>query len=449
MYRILVLPLLFFTSLSGLAADDNWPQLRGAGALGVSDGKNLPTEWNTSKNVAWQRELPGRGWSSPIVWGDKMFLTTCVSSGQPEEAKKGLYFGGNRLKPPTAEHQWKVICLDLNDGKTRWERTVHKGVPSQSLHIKNSYASETPVTDGRHVYAYFGNVGIFCFDLNGKPVWSKRMRARPTRYAWGTAASPVLHEDRLYIINDNEAESYLMALDKSSGDEIWRVTRKEKSNWATPYVWVNDQRSEIITPGTGKTRSYDLEGKLLYEFGGASSITIATPYSKFGLLYVSSGYILDAKKPIWAIRPGATGDISLGKDQTKNDHVLWCQKQAAPYNPTTIIYGEQLYVLLDRGFITSYNALTGKQVYGRKRLPNGRAFTSSPWASDGNLFFLNEFGTTFVVQAGADFRLLQKNELAEEDMCMATPALAGDRLIIRTAERVYCIRTARSPKSRQ
>ena len=442
MHRILVLSFLFFASFDSLQADDNWPRLRGPGALGVSDGNNLPTEWNSSKNVAWKRDLPGRAWSSPIVWGNQIFLTTCVSSGQPEEPKKGLYFGGNRLKPPTAVHEWKVFCLGLTDGRIQWERTVHTGVPQRSLHIKNSFASETPVTDGRHVYAYFGNIGVFCFDMQGKLVWSQPIRARSTRFQWGTAASPVLHEDRLFIINDNEEQSYLAALDKSSGKEIWRVSRKEKSNWATPYVWVNDQRSEIITPGTGKTRSYDLDGKLLYEFGGASSITIATPYSKFGLLYVTSGYILDPKKPIWAIRPGASGDISLGNDQTKSDHIAWCQKQAAPYNPTTIIHGQQLYVLLDRGFVTSYDARTGKPVYGRNRLPNGRAFTSSPWAYDGKLFFLNEFGTTFVVQAGPEFRLLRQNKLGEDEMCMATPAIAQGRLVIRTADRVYCIRNS-------
>ena len=441
MLRTLLPPLVLFTFVSSLPATDNWPQFRGPGALGVADGNRLPVEWSHEKNVAWKRDLPGRGWSSPIVWEDQVFLTTCVSSGESEKPKKGLYFGGNRLKPPKSRHEWKLICLDLNSGRIRWERTVHAGVPEKSLHLKNSYASETPVTDGRHVYAYFGNVGVFCFDLKGQLVWSKPFPVRSTRFEWGTAASPVLHGDRLYIVNDNQEQSYLLALDKKSGEKIWRVERKEKSNWATPFIWENARRTEIIIPGTGKTRSYDLNGKLLYEFGGASSITIATPYSKFGMLYVSSGYILDPKKPIWAIRPGATGDISLGSNESQNDHIAWCQKQAAPYNPTTIIYGDQLYVLLDRGLVTSYDARIGKPIYGRKRLPNGRAFTSSPWACDGKLFFLNEFGTTFVVQAGPVFRILHTNKLTEDDMCMATPALAGDRLVIRTAARVYCFRT--------
>ncbi len=436
---LLTISLLTVTLSPGTAAD-NWLQFRGPGALGVSDGKGLPHTWSAEQNIEWKRDLPGRGWSSPIVWRDRVFLTTCVSSGKPEEARKGLYFGGNRLKPPTVPHDWKVLCLGLKDGKVEWEKTVHSAIPKKSLHIKNSYASETPVTDGELVYAYFGNVGIFTFQLDGTPGWSKKFPAVSTRFEWGTAASPVLHADRLYVINDNEESSYLLALDKKTGDEIWKVNRQEKSNWATPFVWDNELRTEIITPGTGKTRAYGVDGKLLYEFGGASSITIATPYAQHGLLYVSSGYILDRKKPIWALKPGATGDITLKPDQTSNEFVRWCRKGAAPYNPTTIVYGDQLYSFLDRGFVAGYDALTGEEVYDRQRLPEGRAFTSSPWAADGKLFFLNEFGTTFVIQAGREYRLLHTNSLTEDEMCMATPALAGDRLLIRTDRRLYCLR---------
>ncbi len=270
-------------------------------------------------------------------------------------------------------------------------------------------------------------------------MWSKKFKPHKTRYGWGTAASPVLHKDRLYIINDNDDDSYLLALDKKTGEPVWRTEREEKSNWATPFVWENEIRTEIVTPGTGKFRSYDLNGKLLYEFGGGSSITIAAPYSKFGLLFVSSGYVLDRKKPLFAIRPGAAGDISLKADETYNEYVAWCQKMAAPYNPTTLVYGELLYVLLDRGFLACYDAKTGKQVYDRQRLPKGRAFTSSPWAFNDKVFCLNEYGETFVVQAGRQFKLLQTNSLAEDEMCMATPAIAGDKLIIRTAERIYCL----------
>ena len=230
-----------------------------------------------------------------------------------------------------------------------------------------------------------------------------------------------------------------MALDAKTGEQIWRTERQEGSNWATPYVWENDLRTEIVTPGTGKTRAYDLNGKLLYEFGGMSSITIATPYAGHGLLYVSSGYILDRKKPLFALRPGGQGDISLTKDQTSNSAIAWCQKMAAPYNPTTLLYGEQIYVLLDRGFVTSYQAQSGEQVYGRQRLPKGRAFTASPWASGGYVYCLNEDGVTFVIKAGAQFEIVRTNQLEEDDLCLATPAMADDKLLIRTAARLYCI----------
>lgn len=422
--------------------DANWPRFRGPNALGVAENSKLPDSWDTKKNVEWKAEIPGRGWSSPIVWGDRVFLTTVVSTGKTEEPRKGLYFGGDRFKASKAVHEWRVLCLDLTTGKVLWNQLVEKAAPGNPIHIKNSYSSETPVTDGQRVYAYFGNVGVFAFSLDGKPLWQKRLKPVRTRFEWGTASSPVLHGERLYIVNDNEEQSYLLALDTQSGDEIWRVNRKEGSNWATPFVWENDLRTEIITPGTGKTRAYDLDGKPLYEFGGASSITIASPYAKFGRLFVSSGYILDPKKPIWSIRPGASGDISLKADETSSEFVEWCQKGAAPYNPSTIIYKDQLYVLLDRGFVTSYDARTGKPVYGRNRLPNGRAFTSSPVAAGGRLYFVNEFGTTFVVKAGEKFELLAENSLAEEDMCMATPAIVGDRLLIRTDDRLYCIQDA-------
>ena len=331
-----------------LFADEQWTGFRGPGALGASNNVHLPDTWSAERNVAWKMNLPGRGWSSPTVWGNRVFLTTAINEGKSEDPKKGLYFGGNRPQRPSTKFQWRVICLDLRTGDVVWDELAHEAIPAGGLHIKNSYASETPVTDGQRLYVYFGNIGVFCYTLDGQLQWSRKLQAHKTRYGWGTAASPVLHGDRLYVVNDNEEESYLLALDKTSGKQIWRVKRNERSNWATPFVWKNALRTEIITPGTGKTRAYGLDGKLLYEIGGASSITIATPYSKFGLLYVSSGYIMDKKKPVYALRPGASGDISLEANETSNDYVAWCQRGAAPYNPTTIIWDDLLYVLLDR-----------------------------------------------------------------------------------------------------
>ena len=304
------------------------------------------------------------------------------------------------------------------------------------------------MTDGQRVYAYFGNQGLYCLDLEGNPVWSRPFEPRATRNGWGTAASPMLHGDRLYIQNDNDEESYLVCLDKHTGRDVWRVDRDEKSNWSTPFLWQNDRRTEIVTAGTGRVCSYDLDGKLLWWFTGMSGITIATPYAERGLLYVSSGYVLDNHRPLYAIRPGASGDISLGPDQTSNEFIAWCQSRGAPYNPTTLVYNGRLYVLYDRSIFACFRALTGEPVYERQRLPQGMHFTASPWAYDGKVFCLNEDGVTFVLRAGDRFELLHTNTLADDDMCMATPAIAGDRLLIRTATRVYCVRQPAAPPAR-
>ncbi len=438
---ISVVTLLISACCSISKAQDNWPQFRGADSRGVASGSNLPDHWSTTENVAWKKDIPGRGWSSPIVWGDRVFLTTVINTGKSEEPKKGLYFGGDRPKAPEAVHQWKIICLDLKTGDIRWERLVHEGKPETPIHLKSSYASETPVTDGERVYCSFGNVGVFCFDLDGKELWKHKVKSHAMRLGWGTASSPTIHQGRIYLVNDNDQESSLLALNAKSGEEVWRVPREEKSNWATPFIWQNDQRTEIVTPGTGKVRSYDLEGKLLWSLKGMSSITIATPYEHNGLLYLSSGYVLDLSRPIYAIRPGAAGDISLQAGKTSNEFIAWSQPKSAPYNPSTIIADNRLFVLYDMGMVSCLQSSDGTELFSRQRLPNGHAFTSSPWAYGGKVFFLNEDGVTFVLKSGDQFELLHTNSLADDDMCMATPAIAGDRLLIRTAARVYCIKT--------
>jgi len=208
---------LIFAAALPAHAETNWPQFRGPGSKGVATGDGLPDRWSATENVAWKTDLPGRGWSSPIVWGNRVFLTTVVNTGTSEEPKKGLYFGGNRPMPPESIHQWKVLCLDLESGRIMWERQIHEGQPQSAIHLKNSFASETPVTDGKHVFCYFGNIGIFCFDFDGNEVWRKKVEPRQTRFGWGTASSPVLHGDRLYVVNDNDDDSYLLSLEKQIG----------------------------------------------------------------------------------------------------------------------------------------------------------------------------------------------------------------------------------------
>jgi outer membrane protein assembly factor BamB len=416
----------------------NWPQFRGPGSTGVSDDRALPDRWSTTENIAWKTAIPGRGWSSPVVWGDRIFVTSVVSTKEPEPAKPGLYFGGER-PAPTDEHRWTVFAIDFASGKIVWQRDVHRAAPSQSRHVKNSYASETPVTDGERVYVYFGNVGLFAFRMDGTPAWQQKWDAQATRYGWGTASSPVLHQGRLYVVNDNEENSFITALDAASGKTIWRVPRPKETNWATPYVWQHAQRTEIVTAATGGVRSYDVNGRPLWELKGMSTITIPTPFAADGLLYVASGYVGDEHRPVYAIRPGASGDISLAPGTTSNQFVAWYLRQSGPYNPSPIVYNGVYYTVLDRGFVTAHDAKTGKEIYGRQRLaPEGIvAITASPWAANGKIFALSEDGDTYVFKAGPTFEVVGKNSLGA--MSMATPALANGSVILRDASHLYRI----------
>ena len=437
--------------LAGVAAPGvevvNWPQFRGPGSLGVADNPNLPERWSTHENVAWKVDVAGRGWSSPVVWGERVVVTTVVSDGERELPKKGLYFGGERREIPKDTNHWQVLCFDLKTGRELWRREAHGSPPPSGLHVKNTYASETPVTDGERLYAYFGNVGLFCYDLKGALLWSTNWPAVKTRNGWGSAASPVLHRDRLFVVNDNDEKSFVVALDTRTGRELWRQERDEKSNWATPFVWQNEKRTELVTCGTRRVRAYDLDGNLLWEFGGMSSIVIPTPFVSAGLLFVGSGYVGDRVRPMFAVKPGASGDISLKPGKTNNAFIAWYQPTAAPYNPSPLVYGRHLYVLFDFGFLSCLDAMTGTEVYAKQRIRSeGTAsFTASPWAANGKIFALSEDGDTYVFQAGPEYRLLHKNPL--DEMCMATPAIAGDRLLIRTFSKLYCLKNGKGSKS--
>ena len=391
-----------------------------------------------TRTLSGKRTYLGRGWSSPLIVGDRVFVTSVVSDGKLAEQRKGLYIQDLNGVVPPGEHRWLIHCLDWKTGKTLWTHEAAKGVPAGPIHIKNSYASETPVTDGERVYAYFGNVGLFCCDLSGKVVWSRKWPAVKTRMGWGTAASPALAGDRLILVNDNEEKSFITALDKRTGKTLWEVDRDEKSNWATPFIWKNEQRVEIVTAGTNKVRSYDLEGKLLWELKGMSVISIPTPFAAHGLLYVASGYILDPKhKPVYAIRPGAAGDISLKAGETSNKWIVWSLPQAGPYHPTPLVHGDYLYVLLDRGFLSCYDAKTGKLIYEKQRLGSGTGFTASPWAAGDRIYCMSEDGDTTVIKAGPKFEVIATNSLGE--MSMATPALSGGSMVIRTQTKLYRI----------
>jgi len=413
------------------ADTDDWPQFRGARSDGLGEGATLPETWSTTENVVWKRDLPGWGWSSPVIWGNRIFVTAAVGERDRERLVIGGYPGG-QVKV-TDVHRWMIYCLDFETGKVVWEREAHKGVPPQPRHPKNSFASETPITDGERVYAYFANIGVFCCDMEGKALWEQRWDPYPMRGGWGTGAAPVLHKDRLYIVNDNEQESFMAALDKTTGKPIWRVARAEKSNWSTPYVWEHPQRTEIVTIGTGKVRSYDLEGKVLWELTGTSGLVSLMPLAKHGLLYLGAGYHYG---PLYAIRPGASGDISLKAGESSNAWIAWSQERGAGIHPNFLISGERLFVLYDAGLLMCFDAKTGGTVFPRQRLNTGGGrFYASPWAYNGNVFLLNEDGTTWVIRDGAGFEVVRKNSL--DDLAWATPAIARGSLFIRTYSGLY------------
>ena len=423
------------------AADDQWPQFRGTQAGAVPDDPSLPETWSETENIAWKTDIPGVGWSSPIVWDNHIFVTASIATRPERQAVKGLYDPGDengKLKADS-EHRFVVYDIDFKTGKILWEREIVRGVPRVQRHLKNSFASETPVTDGERLYVYFGSAGVVAaLDLNGKPVWTKELAALDGRQAFGTAASPALYKDRLIVVNDNATESFIVAFNKLTGAELWRVKRQEVENWATPFVWENELRTEIVSPGMNKVRSYDLDGKLLWELGGMTVNDAPTPIAKHGLVFINSGYPGASPRPVYAIRPGASGDISLKPDETSNKYIAWYQPLLGTYQTSPLIYGDHYYTLLDRGFLLCHDARTGKQIYSRQRIsPEASGFSASPWAYNGKIFLLSEDGDTFVVQAGPEYKLLGKNTLNE--MSLATPAIVRGSVILRTQSKLYRI----------
>ncbi len=424
-------------------ADGNWPRFRGANGTGVArDDPRLPERWSTTENVAWKADVPGWGWASPVVWGDQVFVASVESDGEYAKPKKGLYLGRGRKELPDGLHRWVVRSYHAETGDLRWSREAHRDHPRSPRHPKSTFASETPATDGERLYVLFGDVGLYAYDLDGNAVWSQRIEPKSTFYDYGAAASPVVHDGQVFMVYDNQEASYVAAYDAETGAERWRTPREEKSTWATPLVWKNDLRTELVVPGKRKNRSYDLGGAVLWEFDGAmSNLVIPSPLSSEGMVYITSGYVGDRHRPVYAVRPGATGDVSGAEPGPAKGVTKWYQPKAGPYNTSPIVYRGRYHTVLDRGFMTCHDAATGEEIYGKRRFPSGSTFTSSPWAYNGRIFCLTEDGDTHVVSAGPGFELLHTNRL--DELCMATPAVSRGRLFIRTASKLYCLSLAR------
>jgi outer membrane protein assembly factor BamB len=432
--------------LAPSARAENWNQFRGAHGGSISHA-DLPTEWSKDRNVVWRINVPGVAWSQPVAWGDKIFLTTAEAADQPKPDPNNrgpgvsgfaMLFGGASQEPPKTEYRWKVLCLDAASGETVWEKVARAGRPTIKIHPNNTYASETPVTDGERVIAYFGMTGVYCYDLDGTLLWEKDLGAFPTQFGWGTGSSPLLHDDFVYIQCDNDKASFLVALDKKTGEQRWRVERNEKSNWSTPYLWTNKLRRELVVAGGATICAYDPKtGELLWSMKG-SGRTATTPTGDDELLYVDSYDRLTGNNGVFAaIRPGANGDISLQARETSNEHIAWSLRLRGARFASPILSQGRIYVLgQGSGIAHCLDAQTGREHY-RKRLPGAAGFTASPLAVDGRIYCLDQNGMTTVIDAGPELNVVAANALGE--MCWASPAVIGNRLLIRTVDHLYCI----------
>ena len=435
-------------ALPAAAAGEQWPRFRGPEAGVAPDHPDLPERWSATENVVWQVDVPGLGWSSPIVWGDHVLVTTAVSEGEEPQPVKGLYDPGDQhgKRDAAATQHWMVYDFDLATGALRWARELRAGVPTIKRHLKASFASETPVTDGRRAYVYFGSIGLAAaLDMTtGEVLWTRDLGAFNGHQEFAPAASPVLHDGRLYIVNDNTTESFLAAFDAATGERIWRVVRDETENWSTPLVWENALRTELVITARRKVRSYDLDGRVLWELRGMTGNVAPTPFARDGLAYLSSGYPGSSVRPVYAVRPGGSGDISLDPDNpADHPYIAWFQPLLGTYVTSALVYRGVYYTLLDRGLLLAHDARTGREIYGRRRLRPGSGFTASPWAYNDRVFVLSEDGDTYVVRAGPEFEILGTNPL--DEMTLATPAVAGGKLIVRTQSKLYCFSRRGAP----
>ncbi|HEV2764722.1 MAG TPA: PQQ-binding-like beta-propeller repeat protein [Pyrinomonadaceae bacterium] len=443
MKRLLALFLCLMACEVGARAQ-NWPQFRGAGASGVAEGRGAPVKWDASKadaGVRWKTPIPGLAHSSPVVWGERVFVTTAVSTAPKTETRYGLYGDVDPVKEEP-KHAWKLYALDKRTGKVLWERTAFEGLPKVKRHPKSTHADSTPATDGRTVVALFGSNGLFAYDVSGKLLWKQDLGVLDAGwfydpdYQWEHGSSPVIYRNLVIVQADIQKGSFVAAYDLKTGRQVWKTPREEIPSWGTPTVYEGKTRAELITSGTKAVRGYDpLTGRELWRLGPMSEITTPTPFVAHDLIYVTSGYA--PIQPIYAIRPGASGDISLPSGKESSEFIAWSKQRGGPYMPTPIVYGDLLYTVSNQGVVTAYNAKTGERVYQERIAGRGGAFTASPVAYDGKIYLSSEDGEIFVFKAGPKHELLSVNPMGE--VIMATPAISDGLLIVRGLKHVFAV----------
>ena len=421
----------------------SWPSFRGRDASGVADGQRLPDTWDgaTGKNVLWRTAIPGLAHSSPIVWGDTVFVTSAISSRKDATFKPGLYGDGDASEDRSI-HKWVLYAIDKRTGRMRWERVAREGAPRNKRHIKSTYASATPVTDGRIVVAWFGSEGIHAFDVNGSPLWQVDLGRVdmgaydiPT-YEWGPASSPIIWNGLVILQCDTQTDSFVLALKLETGEIVWKTSRDELPSWGTPTVAATMAGPELVTNASNFIRGYDARtGRELWRLGGSSKITAPTPIFAEDLIVVASGRA--PERPIFVVKPGSRGDLTLARNQTSSDAIAWSRTGRGSYMPTPLAYRGVLYVLANNGVFDAYDLKSGKEIY-RQRLPLvGSGFSASPVAADGKIYLSNEDGDMLVVRAGPTFDHVATNAIGE--LLMATPALSEGVMYVRGASSLFAI----------
>jgi outer membrane protein assembly factor BamB len=430
-------------SVGAKGAAAPWPSFRGAAAQGLAEGQKLPETWDggSGRNIRWKARVPGLAHSSPIVWGDRVFVTSAVSSRGDSSFKPGLY-GEGTASEDRSVHRWLVLAYDRRTGKALWEAVAHEGVPSDKRHIKSTYASATPATDGSHVVASFGSQGLYAYKVDGTLLWKRDLGRMDVgaynlpEYEWGPASSPIIWRDRVFVQVDTSGPDFVAALDVKTGRMLWQTPREELPSWGTPTVAESGDRAELVTNAPNFIRGYDpMTGKELWRLGGSSKITAPTPIVAGGLIVVASGRA--PERPIFAIRPGASGDITLADGVRSNASIAWSWTQRGPYMPTPLAVEGLVYALANQGLFDCYDAATGAEVYRQRLAHKGSGFSASPVAADGRIYLSSEDGDVFVVKAGREFVLLGTNAVGEP--LMATPAITGGTIYVRGEQHLFAI----------
>jgi len=429
----------------GKIVAQNWPSFRGQGATGVADKQFPPVEWDveSGKNIKWKTPIPGLAHSSPIIWKDRLYITTALSSDTSSALRVGLY-GDVAPDADVSEHSWRVYCINKNNGSIIWEREAYRGVPQVKRHTKATQANSTPVTNGKYVVALFGAEGLFCYNKDGELLWKQDLGYLDSGwfydpdYQWGHASSPIIYRDMVIVQCDKQKDSYIAAYGLKDGKLLWKTDRDEIPSWSSPTVYSEGEAAELLTNGTHGIRGYNPEtGAEIWTLKGNSEIAVPTPFVAHGMFYISSGY--RPIQPIYAIKPGAKGDISLAEGETSSDHISWSTQRGGPYMPTPIIYEKNLFVCTNNGTFSCFDALTGERKF-RERLGGrggGYAFSASPVAADGLIYMSSEDGTIYVADAGDSYSIVAQNDVGE--VVMATPAIADGMIFVRGQSHLFGI----------